>query len=278
MTTQSPPQNTAPPARATRAPFLVLGARVRASLAVAMQYRADFFTDAVVEGLWVMGAVVPLLVVFETRTSIAGWSLGEALLVSAFFELLQAFIQGVLNPSFGLTVEQIRKGTFDFTLLKPQSSLLLASCSRLLPFQAIHVAGAGLLFAIALRALPHAPTAPRVLLSVVFITASCAMLHATWTLITSVAFYVVRVDNLTYLFESVFDLARWPRGVFRGALRVIFSTVVPLTLMTSVPAEAMLGRLDLRSAASALGIALGLSLVARFQWKRALRNYTSASS
>jgi ABC-2 type transport system permease protein len=117
-----------------------------------------------------------------------------------------------------------------------------------------------------------------VLLSVVFITASCAMLHSTWALITSVAFYVVRVDNLTYLFESVFDLARWPRGVFRGALRIIFSTVVPLTLMTSVPAEAMLGRLDLRSAASALGIALGLSLVARFQWNRALRNYTSASS
>jgi ABC-2 type transport system permease protein len=117
-----------------------------------------------------------------------------------------------------------------------------------------------------------------VALALMFLCASAAMLHSIWTLITSVAFYVVRVDNLTYLFESVFDLARWPRGVFRGALRTIFSTVVPLTLMTSVPAEALLGRLDLRSAASALGIAVGLSLLARWQWNRAVRNYTSASS
>jgi ABC-2 type transport system permease protein len=255
-----------------------LAARVRASLSVAMQYRSDFFTDAIVESLWVSGAVVPLLVVFETRPNIAGWSMGEALLVTAVFELLQMLIQGVLNPSFGLTVEQIRKGTFDFTLLVPQDSLLLASCSRLLPFQLVHVIGAGILFFVAWHKLPHAPSAPQVALALMFLCASAAMLHSIWTLITSVAFYVVRVDNLTYLFESVFDLARWPRGVFRGALRTIFSTVVPLTLMTSVPAEALLGRLDLRSAASALGIAEGLSPLARWQWNRAVRNYTSASS
>ncbi len=53
----------------------------------------------------------------------------------------------------------------------------------------------------------------------------------------SAAFYVVKVDNLTYLFESIFDAARWPASVFRGVLRVVFTFVIPLALMTTYPAR-----------------------------------------
>ena len=64
----------------------------------------------------------------------------------------------------------------------------------------------------------------------------------------SAAFWVVKVDNLTYLFGSLFDAGRWPidvfRGIFRGALRFVFTFVFPLALMTTYPALALLGKLD----------------------------------
>ena len=88
----------------------------------------------------------------------------------------------------------------------------------------------------------------------------------------------MRLDNLIYLFNSVFDAARWPASVFRGVWRVLFTFVVPLALMTTYPALALLGRLDAATAARALGGALAFVLLARAVWRRSIGHYRSASS
>lgn len=89
---------------------------------------------------------------------------------------------------------------------------------------------------------------------------------------------MVRVDNLSYLFGSLFDAGRWPIDVFRGALRVLFTVVFPLALMTTYPARALLGQLDVPHAAAVGAGGLLFAAAARFAWTRAIRFYTSASS
>ena len=108
--------------------------------------------------------------------------------------------------------------------------------------------------------------------------AAAALLYALAILVISAAFYVVRLDNLIYLFNSIFDAARWPSSVFRGVWRVLFTFVIPLALMTTYPALALLGRLDGGTALRALGGALALRSVARAVWQRSIGHYCSASS
>jgi ABC-2 type transport system permease protein len=88
----------------------------------------------------------------------------------------------------------------------------------------------------------------------------------------------VRVDNLLYLFQSIFDVARWPSTVFRGVLSVIFTFVLPLALMTTYPALALLGKLTAQTAVAALAGSLLFAGVARAIWVVSIRRYTSASS
>jgi ABC-2 type transport system permease protein len=88
----------------------------------------------------------------------------------------------------------------------------------------------------------------------------------------------VRLDNLIYLFNSIFDAGRWPAAVFRGFWRIIFTFVVPLALMTTYPALALLGRLQATTAATALGGALVFVVLARAVWIRSIGHYRSASS
>ena len=97
-------------------------------------------------------------------------------------------------------------------------------------------------------------------------------------LVVSAAFFVVKVDNLSFLFLSIFDAARWPASVFTGFWRFLFTVVIPLALMTTLPAEALLGRI--RAPALALAVAGSLLFVAsaRVVWLRAIARYTSASS
>ena len=94
----------------------------------------------------------------------------------------------------------------------------------------------------------------------------------------SAAFYVVQVDNLTHLFNAVFDAARWPVQIFRGVVRFVFTFVIPLALMTTYPAEALLGRL---SPGALVGSVVGagvFSWLARRVWLDSLQRYSSASS
>jgi ABC-2 type transport system permease protein len=53
---------------------------------------------------------------------------------------------------------------------------------------------------------------------------------------------------------------------------------VPVALVTSYPALALLGRLDTGLAVQAVAVAIGMLVVSRLAWVQALRHYTSASS
>ena len=62
-----------------------------------------------------------------------------------------------------------------------------------------------------------------------------------------------------------------------GKHGVIFTFVIPLALMTTYPAEALLGRLSLHRVVGVLVGAVVLALIARLVWLRSIRGYTSAS-
>jgi ABC-2 type transport system permease protein len=256
----------------------ILWLQLRTSLALAMQYRADFVIDAFVEVFWTITTFVPLFAVFGTRASVAGWTFGEALMVTGFFTLLQGVLEGAINPSMALVVEQIRKGTFDFVLLKPKDAQFLVSTSRVLPWRAVNVVTALALFGYGFHRLDRAPAPVDVGAAILLFAAACAILYSLWMLSVSVAFYVVKIDNLTFFFGAIFDAARWPASIFRGALRILFTFVVPLAVMTTFPAEALLGRAGPAKIAGAVVAAIVAFAASRAVWRRARGPYTSASS
>ena len=256
----------------------LLWVQVRASLLLGIQYRADFWLDAIISVFYTVAAVVPLFIVFHGRQSLGGWSFGEALLVSGWFALLEGILQGGINPSLANVVEHIRKGTMDFVLLKPADAQFLVSTSRFEPWRGTNFVSAAVILGYAFKLLGHGPTWHGVGGAAVLLVAATVLLYSLWILTVSLAFYVVKVDNLTYLFESIFDAARWPVSVFPPLIRMLFTFVLPLAVMTTYPAMALLDRLPVRMLLfSLLGSAL-FAVLARAVWNRSLARYTSASS
>jgi ABC-2 type transport system permease protein len=255
--------------------FLV---QVRASLQVTMQYRAEFFVGLFMAAFYVFWNLVPMFVLWGQRPTIAGWSLEEAALVTAWFTFLRALLDGAVQPSLQAVVEHIRKGTLDFVLLKPADAQFLVSTAKFEVFNFVDATAACVLAGWALHRLHRTPRAGELFVALVLTVAAAGLLYALAILVISAAFYVVRLDNLIYLFNSIFDAARWPASVFRGFWRVMFTFVVPLALMTTYPALALLGRLRGATAGFGLGGALAFVLLARAVWKRSIGHYRSASS
>jgi ABC-2 type transport system permease protein len=256
----------------------LLAVQLRASFTLSVQYRAEFLGEGALALFWTFWSLVPLLVLFGHRPALAGWSFEEALVVMGWFTLMKGILEGAVNPSLTSVVEHIRKGTLDFVLLKPADAQFLVSTAKFEPWRVVDVAGALVIFAVAFHRLGRVPAPGHVLAALALLGCATAVLYSLWILVISAAFVVVKVDNLSFLFASIFDAARWPVTVFRGAWRVVFTFLVPLALMTTYPALALLGRLDLRTALAALLGAAGFALFARVVWLRSIARYTSASS
>ena len=261
-----------------RRALAIVRAQLRASLALALQYRLEFLVEGALAILWIAVTLVPVLVVFGTRDAVEGWTFPEMLLVLGWFVALKGVLEGAVSPSLTAVIEHVRKGTLDFVLLKPADAQLLVSVAKLEPWRIVDLVGAGLIFAYAFGRLGRAPTAGEVLAAGAMLLGALLVLYSIAILVVSIAFFAVRVDNLLYLFQSVFDVARWPSTIFRGFLAVLFTYVLPLALMTTYPALALLGRLRVGTALGALAGTVAFAAFARAVWSVSIRKYTSASS
>jgi ABC-2 type transport system permease protein len=256
----------------------LLAVQLRLSLLLSLQYRWELLADGVLSLFWTLTALLPLWLVFEERPLIAGYSFPEALVVLGFFTTLQGVLEGAIHPSLTTVIEAVRTGTFDFTLLKPADAQFLVSTSRFQPFRVLNVvAGLGIMVR-AFVILDRIPSAAQCGLACVLFVSAIAILYALTILTISASFYVGRIDNLRYLFTAVFDAARWPSSVYRGVLGFLFTFVIPLGLMTSYPARALLGLLAPEQALVGLLFGLAFSLGSRWVFGRAIARYTSASS
>ena len=256
----------------------LVAVQLRMSAVTAMQYRSDFIIKGVMSFLWLGVTLVPLVSVFQQRATVRGWTFPEALVVVGCFALMKGILEGAVSPSLTSVVEHVRKGTLDFLLLKPVDAQFLVSTARIEPWRVMDLVGGGVVLGYAFHRMGGPPAPQRVVAALGLMAVGVLVLYALWILVVSAAFWVVKVDNLSYLFGSLFDAGRWPIAVFRGVLWFAFTFVFPLALMTSYPAMALLGRL---SVTTALGGALGglaFASLARLIWRRALGFYTSASS
>jgi ABC-2 type transport system permease protein len=254
----------------------LLAVQLRASALLALQYRVDFFVSVALSLVWTVTALVPLMVLFQQRSSVAGWSWAEALVVVAWFTTLKGVLDGAIQPAMTAVVEHIRKGTLDFLLLKPADAQFLVSTAKFELQKGTDVVSGLAILVVALRALHHVPSVVAIAAAASLLAGAVLILYSLWILVVSLAFFFVRVDNLTYLFSSIYDAARWPSSVFRGVLSVLFTFVIPLGVLTTYPALAILGRLDARHAVGALAAACAFAFVARSVWVRAIGHYTSA--
>jgi ABC-2 type transport system permease protein len=252
--------------------------QVRLSAAASMAYRTDFLVEGAMALAWLGLTLLPWLVLFDTRPTVAGWDRPSALLVIAYFTALRAIMEGLISPSLVDLVERIRSGAFDYVLLKPADAQLLTSTARCEPWKIIELIAALGLAGYALWQRGEVPAPAHIALGAGMFGVGLLAMYSLWVLCAAAAFWVVRLDNLIYLLGSIFDVARWPVHVFRGAWRAVLTFVIPVAIMTTFPAMALLGQLSASAALGSLGGALALAAVSRLVWRRAIRGYTSASS
>src|SRR5208283_6125208 len=108
--------------------------------------------------------------------------------------------------------------------------------------------------------------------------AGSVIIYSFFLILTTLAFWLVRVENILTIFQSMYEAGRWPVSLYPGWLRYGLTFIIPVAFATTVPAEALTGRLNGETALISAIAALALFILARLIWRIGLRHYSGASS
>jgi ABC-2 type transport system permease protein len=253
-----------------------LWALLRVNATRDLQYRANFFASLAGTAFFFAMALLTVHVFYSHTASLGGWSFWETVVLLGVFNAMIGVVEGVLRPGIGSLPDEIRHGSLDQILVRPIDSQLYLSIRELDLWRAVDVVTGFAVSAYAMHRLGRAITPSTIVAFAVTFVTAIVVLYSVWVALMSTAFWLVAVENLSTVFDSVFEAARYPSSAYPAALRVVFVFVLPVAWTTTTPASALVGRLAPMGVLEAIVAAAGSLVVSRVIWRIGLRRYTSA--
>jgi ABC-2 type transport system permease protein len=250
----------------------------RTELQFELQYRFNLLLEIMQIVVVSSTSVAAVLILFSYTTVMNGWTLPQMIVLLGVYYVVQGVEELVFQPSFQRFMEHVRMGTLDFILLKPASGQFLVSFRHFQTLQTIQVLVGVVIVGVGLAQLGQELTVGNALAFAVTLTAGFALIYALLMVLSTLCFWVVRVDNILAIFWAFIDAGRFPVDIYPGWLRFTMSTVVPVGIAVTVPAQAIAGRLDPVGIATTAVGALAAWLFATWFWHQGLRRYTGASA
>jgi ABC-2 type transport system permease protein len=258
--------------------FRLLGIYMRVSVMNELQYRVNFFVQLFQSFLALGTGLISLSLVFAYTDTLGGWSRPELLGVMGVHILVGGLIKTVIQPNMERLMEDVREGTLDYALTKPADAQLLVSVREFRVWQVIDIVLGMLVLLVAVIELRGSIGLAQAAAFVAAMVLGALMIYSVWLMLTTAAFWIVRVDNILEIFQSMYQAGRWPVGIYPGWLRSSLTFLVPVAFAVTVPAEALTSRLNGQTLLLAAGLTVVLLVVSRIVWRVGLRQYTGASA
>ncbi len=243
-----------------------------------MQYRANFFIQLLQSLISLATGLIGLWLVFSHTTELNGWSQPELLVVMGIFVLMGGVINAFIQPNMTRLLDEIQQGTLDYALTKPADAQWLISI-REFRFWSLTDVIVGII--VLCYGVYHYQGNVGVGQSLEFVLAmllGSILIYCFWLMITSSAFWIIRVDEIVNLFQGVYAAGRWPVSIYPQWLRVGLTFIIPVAFAVTIPAEALTSRLTPLILLGTFALTIFFAVLARVIWRLGLKNYSGASA
>jgi len=245
-----------------------------------LAYRANFWISVLHSLLNLGTGVLGVGVLFGQAQTIRGWTFLSALALLGVYLTLQALRSLFIGPSLeslaGMDGE-VWTGQFDYTLLHPVDVQFQASFRRWRPLALLDLAlGLGVLV-VAVTRLGASISLAQIALFLLALALGMMLLYAILLAFAGLVFWNPAV-LYTWVFNAIWQMGRYPVGLYPGWLRLVMTWVVPVGVMTTVPAQALTGELRPNALIGGAVVTLIFTAGATALFRTGLRRYASASS
>ncbi len=260
-------------------PLHLIFSFARASLQKDLAYRANFWISLLHSCINLAVGIFSLQILFKQIDSLKGWTQAEALSLLGVYLVISSLRGLFIGPSLEALAgigQEIWSGNFDFSLLKPVPVQFLVSF-RFWNFYALLDLILGIAVLVYANSLGSIVPILNLLMFLLGLFCAVVILYAVLLSFTALTFWSPGF-LFTWVFDSLFQLARYPVTIYPPWLRMILTWIIPVGLMTTIPAQILHGKIPWQIIGwSSLASAILLFFSSWF-FNRAIKRYASASS
>lgn len=244
-----------------------------------LMFKTNFLLWIVVEILWFALQLGFVSVIYLHTEQIGSWTKWQVVLLVGTSHFIQQIFQAFFLVNCTNLSDLVRTGKLDFILMLPVNTRFVLSLRQVDLGGFVNAGTAVAVIVYALGQLEFVPSLAQIGgylgLCVIGICIHYCLMFA----LATVSFWTVRAQGIVYGYYNLFNIARMPDDAFRpGVFKVVFTFVLPVLLVSNVPARLFTERLTDVSILLLVGLALVCAVGSEWIWRRSLRHYRSASS
>jgi ABC-2 type transport system permease protein len=240
------------------------------------------FNQKIALSIFLFGKIIRFIFFFafiyfllKGTNSLAGYNINQTLFFFLTFNLVDVLSQFMFREVYRFR-PLIVSGDFDLVLTKPVSALfrVLMGGADVIDFITIPPLIAAVYYAGQLLN----PTTTQVALFIILIVNGFLIATAFHIAVLSLGIITLEVDHTIMIYRDLVNLGRFPVDIYKQPLQGILTYLVPVGLMVTLPAKALMGLAQPSVAVFSFLLALLAIFVSLKFWNFALTKYTSASS
>ena len=251
----------------------------RNSVVREMGFKINFVLWIVVEFLWFVLQLAFMGVIYTKTDHIGDWTRWEVVFLVGTSHFIQQLFQTFFMSNCIQFPELIRTGRLDFMLLLPVNPRFLVSLRVVDLGGFVNASSALAVMIYALHQLHHVPSGGQIATFILLVLVGILIHYSLMFILATISFWTVRAQGIMWGYYSLFNVARMPDTAYQGWFRRVFTLVLPILLVTNVPARVACDKLQ---SPWDVGLLLLLAAVcygaSEVFWRLSLRRYTSASS
>lgn len=257
--------------------FGLFKAFVRASFIAELEFRLNFAMRIVNDIFWYAAQIFTFEVLYLHTDRIGSWNLEQTRVFLGVLFIVDALFMIFLQENLDRFTDKVRKGDLDLLLTKPINSQFVIS------FQRVSVSCIGNLLIASSWFIWSVSQLPdfnwwRILWILVLAPCGFTVFYGVRFCIASLSLIFVRADNLQYVWYQFYRLGMRPDSIYMPWLKLILLTVIPVALIASVPARAILDPPEPWIFVWTITAAPLSIWFSNWFWRFCLKRYQSASS
>ncbi|MFA7301248.1 MAG: ABC-2 family transporter protein [Candidatus Shapirobacteria bacterium] len=222
-------------------------------------------------------SVLIIYSIFNQVSTIKNFTLPQAVIITLVYSLIDSITQFLFRSLYSFR-PILLKGDFDLDLLKPLPSFFrpMLSGPDFLDVPMIILQIVALFFFLTKFSLVPSPIT--LLLFLLISTNGIILAFSLHLIIAAFSIITTEIDSLVMIYRSLSRAAVVPTDIYNNFFRTILSYVIPITVIFTLPAKAILNLLSFNGIVYSTIFTFTFLLFSLYFWKFSLRRYTSASS
>tara|TARA_Y100001968_G_C19393766_1_gene737065 strand:+ start:233 stop:1030 length:798 start_codon:yes stop_codon:yes gene_type:complete len=225
-----------------------------------------------------LGSLFIISIFYSNNNTLGGWPFYSSIIILGIYSILEGVTITILYPNLRNLVSLVQEGTLDFILLKPINPQFWLSLRTISPWGLPSFVVGILLIVFGILKSNFLITPLNIILFSILLLTSVIILYSLWFIIATTTIWFVKIWNASEVLRSILVAGRFPIDAYPYSLRTLFTFIIPIAFLTSLPAKILIGTSNIIVVISSIVVAASFFIFSLLFWRFSLRFYTSASS